>query len=161
MRHAELQRLDWGDLKRDGDLIEIRAAKAKTASRRVIPILPNLRAWLAPYWQSSGAVCDYLDITKQFAELTKRVNERRDWLGSRSAVLAMLTGPMEELANQEPRRAWRTDRGQVACTLGETTGQRGSSVGSTTPCGTRSAATESPQRRTSPRWPLKPAIRRR
>jgi site-specific recombinase XerD len=77
VRHAELQRLDWSNLKRDGDVIEIRAAKANTASRRVIPILPNLRVWLEPYWQSSGAVCDYLDMSKKFAELTKRVNERR------------------------------------------------------------------------------------
>ena len=77
VRHAELQRLDWTDLKRDADVIEIRAAKAKTASRRVIPILPNLRAWLEPYWQSSGPVCDYADMTKQFAELTERVNTGR------------------------------------------------------------------------------------
>ena len=74
VRHAELQRLDWANVKREGDLIEIRAGKAKTASRRVIPILPNLRAWLAPHWEESGLVCPYESMTKQFERLTSRVN---------------------------------------------------------------------------------------
>ena len=39
-------RLTWHDLERRGGHIEITAKQAKTASRRLIPILPNLSAWL-------------------------------------------------------------------------------------------------------------------
>jgi integrase len=46
VRTAELLRLRWHDLERRGGHIEITARQAKTASRRLIPILPNLAAWL-------------------------------------------------------------------------------------------------------------------
>ena len=49
MRSAELHRLDWKDVWLDKGYIEVSARKAKTASRRLVPILPNLKAWLAPY----------------------------------------------------------------------------------------------------------------
>ena len=39
-------RLAWHDLERRSGHIEITAKQAKTASRRLIPILPNLAAWL-------------------------------------------------------------------------------------------------------------------
>ena len=46
VRTAELMRLAWHDLERRSGHIEITAKQAKTASRRLIPILPNLAAWL-------------------------------------------------------------------------------------------------------------------
>ena len=46
VRTAELMRLTWHDLERRTGYIEITAKAAKTASRRLIPILPNLAAWL-------------------------------------------------------------------------------------------------------------------
>ena len=46
VRHAEIQRLDWKDIRFDAGIIEIRAGKAKTASRRTVPIMPNLKTWL-------------------------------------------------------------------------------------------------------------------
>jgi integrase len=45
---AELNRLDWSAVDLDRGIIEIRAGQAKTASRRVVPVTPNLVAWLAP-----------------------------------------------------------------------------------------------------------------
>ncbi len=77
VRHAELQRLDWSQVKQDGMIIEIKAGTAKTASRRVIPILPNLAKWLKPHWETSGAICGYANMVLQFVELTRRVNEKR------------------------------------------------------------------------------------
>jgi hypothetical protein len=35
-------------------LIEIKAGMVKTASRRVIPILPNLALWLKPHCREAG-----------------------------------------------------------------------------------------------------------
>jgi integrase len=46
IRTAELFRLTWSDLERRKGHIEITAGKAKTASRRLIPITKNLEAWL-------------------------------------------------------------------------------------------------------------------
>jgi len=46
IRMAELNRLDWSAFDLDRGLIELRAGQAKTASRRIIPITPNLRTWI-------------------------------------------------------------------------------------------------------------------
>ena len=46
VRTAELLRLTWHDLERRPGYIEVTARQAKTAARRLIPILPNLAAWL-------------------------------------------------------------------------------------------------------------------
>jgi hypothetical protein len=37
--------------------IEIKAANAKTRSRRLVPLLPVLKKWLQPYAKQSGRVC--------------------------------------------------------------------------------------------------------
>ena len=47
LRSAELERLEWSDVDLEGGHITIGADKAKTASRRVVPISDNLAAWLA------------------------------------------------------------------------------------------------------------------
>ena len=52
LRSAEIQRLDWADLKES--FIEVTAGNAKTRSRRLVPIQPNLAKWLAIYRQDSG-----------------------------------------------------------------------------------------------------------
>lgn len=54
LRTSEIHRLDWEDIKFERDHIRIEAAKAKTASRRNIPLLPALRAILEPFRQESG-----------------------------------------------------------------------------------------------------------
>ena len=77
VRHAEIQRLDWQDIRMKAGIIEIRAAKAKTASRRTIPIMPNLKKWLMRYRKESGPVCPFANLTEQFLDLTIAVNERR------------------------------------------------------------------------------------
>ena len=57
IRSAEIERLDWRDILWDRGYIEIKAAKAKTKARRLVPLLPNLRAWLEPMRKDEGAVC--------------------------------------------------------------------------------------------------------
>ncbi len=47
VRRAEVARLKWDDVKLGESVIVIGAQAAKTASRRLIPISPALRAWLA------------------------------------------------------------------------------------------------------------------
>jgi len=56
LRQAELMRLDWKEIKLGQKHIEVTAGKAKTAQRRIVPIQPNLRAWIMPHAQTSGTV---------------------------------------------------------------------------------------------------------
>jgi integrase len=56
VRTAELLRLTWSEVNLASGLIEIKKAKSKTASRRLIPIQPNLKAWLAPYSGMTGLI---------------------------------------------------------------------------------------------------------
>jgi integrase len=49
LRSAELESLEWKDIRFERGLIEVSAAKAKTRARRFVTIQSVLRAWLAPY----------------------------------------------------------------------------------------------------------------
>ncbi len=65
LRTAEIQRLDWAEVDLGQGHIEITKRKAKTRTRRLVPILPNLAKWLDPYRGKTGSVCPY--IRTQFA----------------------------------------------------------------------------------------------
>jgi integrase len=56
MRSAEIERLEWKNVDLPAGLIHVAAEKTKTRSRRLVPILPNLAAWLAPYCRRKGRV---------------------------------------------------------------------------------------------------------
>lgn len=56
LRSAEAERLDWSDIDFASGFITIAGEKAKTRSRRLVPIQPNLSAWLAPYASQMGKV---------------------------------------------------------------------------------------------------------
>src|SRR5262249_21577987 len=45
LRSAEIERLDWQDIDLKSRHIIVAASKAKTASRRIVPIHDNLAAW--------------------------------------------------------------------------------------------------------------------
>jgi integrase len=54
IRSAELLRLDWSEINFEKGHIEVKARKAKTATRRLVPIQPNLAKWLEPYRSRKG-----------------------------------------------------------------------------------------------------------
>ena len=56
LRSAEIERLAWSDIHLAERHIVVGAAKAKTASRRIVPISDNLAVWLAPYAAKQGKV---------------------------------------------------------------------------------------------------------
>ncbi len=56
LRSAEIERLEWSDIDLAGRCIVVGKAKAKTASRRVVPVCAALAAWLAPYAERQGPV---------------------------------------------------------------------------------------------------------
>ena len=99
IRHAEIQRLDWRDIQFDAGIVEIRAAKAKTASRRTVPLLDNLRAWLEPQRQAEGLVCVYRNVANEIDDLVQKVNE------ARRQAWATANNVTEEAMNEADTRA--------------------------------------------------------
>jgi len=73
LRRKEIERLDWSEIDFESNLIEVKAAKAKTAQRRLVKIEPNLREWLLPHRQHKGPV-----TPKQEAFLELFHSARRD-----------------------------------------------------------------------------------
>src|SRR6202011_383775 len=76
LRDAEIRRLDWSEVDLVRGHVEVKAAKAKSARRRIIPMQPNLLAWLQPYSGLSGQVVPSgarkkLDRVRSAAGLTK------------------------------------------------------------------------------------------
>ena len=69
LRSAELERLDWSEVKFSRGVIEIKASKAKTGVRRLPPISKNLAEWLAPYASQTGRVIPFDDLGNQLREL--------------------------------------------------------------------------------------------
>jgi integrase len=47
LRSEEILRLEWADVERRAGFIEVAAHKAKTATRRIVPLVENLSKWLA------------------------------------------------------------------------------------------------------------------
>ena len=56
LRDSEVKRLNWSEVRLAQGLIEVTAAKAKSARRRLVPIQPNLMEWLRPYSGMTGPV---------------------------------------------------------------------------------------------------------
>ena len=76
LRHAELLRLEWEDIRFEQGFVEVKAKKAKTAQRRLIPIQPNLQAWLAPYAAQTGSVCPWISVRRTVVTLGKTLRIR-------------------------------------------------------------------------------------
>jgi integrase len=56
LRSEEILRLEWADVIRRPGFIEVAAHKAKTATRRLVPISDNLARWLATSHRGDGLV---------------------------------------------------------------------------------------------------------
>ena len=59
LRSQETMRLEWRDIRFGQNVIEVSAAKSKTASRRLVPIVPVLKEWLLPLKRDSGRIMEY------------------------------------------------------------------------------------------------------
>ncbi|MCX6907858.1 MAG: site-specific integrase [Verrucomicrobia bacterium] len=73
LRPAEIQRLEWRDVRLEQGFIEVRAKNAKTASRRLVPIQPNLSVWLTPYSGQTGPVCRMQKTQRKSSELATKL----------------------------------------------------------------------------------------
>ena len=72
LRSAEIERLDWKDVRFETGFVVVEAAKAKTASRRQVEMAANLRTWLRPYAKQTGKVLPHNDdqLYKALRELS-------------------------------------------------------------------------------------------
>ncbi len=62
LRTAEIERLDWSKVNLESGYITVAAGIAKTNTRRLVPITPNLKAWLADHYRPQGKVLEVLNV---------------------------------------------------------------------------------------------------
>ena len=76
LRTIEILRLEWEDIWFDQDVIEVGKDKAKTATRRLPPILLALKAWLQPLAKKSGPVLEGVRDDFHFTRLFKKATDK-------------------------------------------------------------------------------------
>lgn len=110
LRTAEIERLDWADVHWEEREIHISAAKAKTKTRRIVPISDNLAAWLAPFRKADGKVVAYKrrlgDEFSRFAyrkDVNWKVNGLRHSAISYKVALVKDLGPVALESGNTPR----------------------------------------------------------
>jgi integrase len=117
LREAEIQRLDWSEVDLARGHIEVKAAKAKSAKRRIVPIQPNLAGWLAPYGSMEGRVVPEgargkLERVRKAAELTRWPNNglRHSFASYRLAAIHDAPRVSAELGHTSPQMLYGTYR---------------------------------------------------
>jgi integrase len=117
LREAEIQRLDWSEVELVRGHIDVKAAKAKSAKRRIVPIQPNLAAWLATYVGMNGRVVPKgarrkLDHVRKAANLSRwPKNGLRHSFGSyRLAAIHDAPRVAAELGHTSPQMLYSTYR---------------------------------------------------
>src|SRR5262249_32484795 len=78
LRRAEIERLTWSEVDFESGVIEVKASKAKTASRRLVKIQPNLREWLAAYRTCTGRVSP-VNLQRNTKSDRERAKLRSEW----------------------------------------------------------------------------------
>ena len=76
LRTIEILRLEWKDVWFDKGVIEVGKDKAKTATRRLAPIIPALEAWLKPRGKTGPilpGIRDEFHFTKLFKDATSKL----------------------------------------------------------------------------------------
>jgi integrase len=79
LRRAEIERLDWSEIDFESGLIQVTAAKSKTAQRRFVKLQPNLREWLLPLRQHQGNVTPEGRGFRQLFEQTREAAGIVEW----------------------------------------------------------------------------------
>lgn len=80
LRVAELERLDWSEIKWDKRLINVTALKAKTAQPRWVPMTDNLVAWLTPHRRAHGPIAPQsVKVKRKFVERARKAAGINSW----------------------------------------------------------------------------------
>ena len=117
LRDAEVKRLDWSEVDLARGHIEIKAAKSKSSRRRIIPLQPNLSAWLRPYSGRKGPVVPNgargkLERVRRAAGLTKWPSNglRHSFASYRMAAIYDAPRVASELGHTSPQMLYSTYR---------------------------------------------------
>jgi integrase len=117
LREAEIQRLDWSEVDLARGHIEVKAAKAKSARRRIVPIQRNLAGWLRPYAGRSGRVVPAgarrkLDRVREEAGLARWPQNglRHSFASYRLAAIHDAPRVAAELGHTSPQMLYSTYR---------------------------------------------------
>ena len=90
IRSAEMLRLNWEDFNWGEEVIDLGSDQTKTASRRLVPILPALKAWIGDHVQKYGPVLSYslpACLAEAFGTAAKKATKRRKMIDSDAPVL--------------------------------------------------------------------------
>jgi integrase len=117
LREAEIQRLDWSEVDLARGHVEVKAAKAKSARRRIVPIQPNLATWFRPYASLTGRVVPggarrKLDLVRKAAGLTRwpKNGLRHSFASYRLAAIHDAPRVAAELGHTSPQMLYSTYR---------------------------------------------------
>jgi integrase len=117
VRDAEIKRLDWSEVDLARGHVEIKGAKAKSARRRIIPMQPNLVAWLRPYCSVTGQLVpegyrSSLDRVRKAAGLSRWPNNglRHSFASYRLAACYDAPRVAGELGHTSPQMLYSTYR---------------------------------------------------
>jgi integrase len=117
LREAEIQRLEWSEIHLARGYIEVKAAKAKSAKRRIVPIQQNLIGWLQPYSGMTGRVVPTgsrrkLDRVRKAAKLARWPNNglRHSFASYRLAAIHDAPRVAAELGHTSPQMLYSTYR---------------------------------------------------
>lgn len=72
LRTAEIERQVWEDINVERGFIRVTAAKGNTAQKRLVPIAPNLKKWLALCRKDAGPVCEIARTAEALTRLAGR-----------------------------------------------------------------------------------------
>jgi integrase len=117
LRDAEIKRLDWNEVDLRRGHIEVKAAKAKSARRRLVPIQANLATWLRPYIGLAGLVVPErargkLDRVRKAANLARwpKNGLRHSFASYRLAAIHDAPRVASELGHTTPQLLYSTYR---------------------------------------------------
>ena len=117
LRDAEIKRLHWDEIRLDRGLIEVTAAKSKSARRRFVPIQPNLAEWLRRYNGMKGNVVPTaargkVERARNAAGLTKwpKNGLRHSYASYRLAAIGDAPRVAHDLGHTSPQMLYNTYR---------------------------------------------------
>jgi integrase len=117
LRDAEIKRLDWNEVNLAREYVEVKAAKAKSARRRIVAIQRNLAEWLRPYGGMKGAVVPVaargkLERVREEALLTRwpKNGLRHSFASYRLAAIHDAPRVSSELGHTSPQMLYSTYR---------------------------------------------------
>ena len=117
LRDAQIKRLEWNEVDLTRGHIEVKAAKAKSARRRLVPIQANLATWLRPYIGLAGFVVPdaargKLDRVRKAANLGRwpKNGLRHSFASYRLAAIHDAPRVASELGHTTPQLLYSTYR---------------------------------------------------